>query len=93
MQITILGVENIRRKELENKVKTALKKLSFVADIQVVSVLDDILKYDISGIPALLVNEKVVCQKNIPDEGKLLKYLKKIIDNNDLDAPNLTLMV
>lgn len=77
MQIKILGVENIRRKELENKVKTALKKLSLVADIQVVSVLDDILKYEVSGIPALLVDDVVVCQKCVPEDGKILNWLKK----------------
>lgn len=91
MQITILGVENIRRKELENKVKIALKKLSYTADIQIVSILDDILKYDVAGIPALLVNKEIVCQKNIPDGGKLLKCLKKIIKNNDFNKETLTL--
>lgn len=77
MQIKILGVENIRRKELEKKVKIALKKLSLVADIQVVSVLDDILKYEVSGIPALLVDDVVVCQKCVPEDGKILNWLKK----------------
>lgn len=86
MQIKILGVENIRRKELEDKVKKALNKMSFVADIQVVSLLDDILKYNVSGIPALLVDEKIVCQKDIPNEQKLLKRLKKIIESCDKKA-------
>lgn len=93
MQIKILGVENIRRKELENKVKKTLKKLSFVADIQVISLLDEILKYDVAGIPALLVDEKVVCQKSLPDEKKLFDCLKKIIENskaeNLLNTPSV----
>jgi len=92
MQITILGVENIRRKELEKKVKTALKNLSCVADIQVISLLDDILKYDVTGIPALLVDEEIVCQKSIPDERKLLKCLKKIIKKKTSDKIDLTLL-
>lgn len=89
MRIKILGVDNIRTKDLESKVKKIVKKMSLIADIQVVTVLDDILRYDVMGIPALLVNEKVVCQKSIPDEVKLFNCLKKIIENKDLEENDL----
>lgn len=88
MKIKILGVENAHRKQLENKVKTVLSKLSLPADIQIISLLDDILKYDVAGIPALVVDEQIVCAKNIPGEEKILKKIMKIIkmskDNTDL---------
>ena len=68
MKIKIIGVNNTRRKELENKVRKAVNKLSVAADIQVISVLDDILKYDVTGIPAVLIDEVIVCQKCVPDD-------------------------
>ena len=75
MKIKILGVENASRKELENKVKTAMKKLSVQADIQIIAAVDEILKHDITGIPALMVNDKIVAQKMIPDEAKVTSFL------------------
>ncbi|MFT4760778.1 MAG: hypothetical protein ACI9XO_000804 [Paraglaciecola sp.] len=93
MKIKILGVDNIRRKKLENTVKKSLKKLSLVADIQIVSVLDDILKYDVAGIPALLVDEVIICQKCVPNDVKILNWLKEIVEKNDKDSIKVALTV
>jgi hypothetical protein len=93
MKIKILGVDNIRRKKLENTVKKSLKKLSLVADIQIVSVLDDILKYDVAGIPALLVDEVIICQKCFPNDVKILNWLKEIVEKNDKDSIKVALTV
>jgi hypothetical protein len=93
MKIKILGVNNTRRKELENKVTKAVNKLSVVADIQVISVLDDILKYDVTGIPAVLVDEVVVCQKCVPDDGKILNWLEKTIEKKNSSTTKVALAI
>ena len=82
MKIKILGVENSRRLELETNIRSTLKKLELPAKIQVVDLLDDILKHDITGIPAVIVNEKVMFQNGVPDKQKILNYFQKIAQQN-----------
>ena len=71
MKIKILGVENASRKKLENMVQSAIEKLSVKAEVQIVGEVDQILKHNITGIPALMVDDQIISQKLVPDETKL----------------------
>lgn len=78
MKVKILGVENSRRNEVEGKVRNTLKKLSMKAEVEIISIIDDILQYEIAGIPAVLVNDKVVFEVEIPEEKAVFKEFTKI---------------
>jgi nucleotide-binding universal stress UspA family protein len=66
-RIELLGIGSAKNRELKANLLEALRQLS-LEDLPIVEVQDieRLLRYDISGIPALVVNGKVVFEKTVP---------------------------
>jgi len=60
---------------MESRVRMILSKSSVKAEVQIVGAVNEILKHNISGIPALMVNGKIVAQKIVPDEAKMKSFI------------------
>jgi len=59
MIIKILGTGCPKCKKLEENAKEAVRQTGILAEVQKVSNINDIMKYDIALTPALVVDEKV----------------------------------
>ena len=93
--VQLLGVEGSEKmKKLRNNVETALSRLGMDASVKVVSDVEELMRFKINGIPALVINGKVVLQKVVPeveDLQILLNLFKdkfsKSFDMNDILVP------
>lgn len=65
-RIELLGIGSARHRAFQARLEEALRELKLDVPIEEVSEISDLLRYDISGIPALVVNDKVVFQKVVP---------------------------
>lgn len=64
--LQLLGIGSANDRALKRNVQDALAQLSLDVPIQEVRDIERLLDYGISGIPALLVNGKVIFQKVVP---------------------------
>jgi len=75
MIIKILGTGCSKCQALEKDTINALAELNVAADVQKVTKMDEIMKYDVMLTPALVINDKVKAS------GKVLKIeeIKELI--------------
>ncbi|GAB4246363.1 MAG: hypothetical protein Kow0027_07380 [Saprospiraceae bacterium] len=93
--VQLLGVEGSEKmKKLRNNVETALSRLGMDASVKVVSDVEELMRFKINGIPALVINGKVVLQKVVPEVEDLQillnlfkDQLSKSFDMNDILVP------
>lgn len=79
LAIQILGVNGHKSTNaLTANMLTALKELDVMAKIEEVSDIDHLIKYDISGVPAMVINGELRFQKMVP-EIEDLKLLIKVL--------------
>lgn len=62
-------------------VNEALEELEIDFNIQVVSDLEQFIRYDLIGIPALVIGEEVLFQRELPDLQELVAILREKIEN------------
>jgi len=77
MQVKILGTGCAKCKRLEEKVKAVVILNSVDAEVEKVTELDEIMKFNIMRTPGLVINEKVVSSGVIPKDEDILKWLKE----------------
>ncbi len=66
-KIELLGIGSSKDRLLKANLLQALEELGLDLPIIEVKSIDRLMKYDVTGIPALLVNGKVVFQKVVPN--------------------------
>lgn len=78
-QIKLLGVGSVRDRALKANLLAALESLKAEVDVQEIRNVKEFLNYGITGIPALLVGDKVVSQNIVPSVEELSEILSKIL--------------
>ncbi|MCB0520903.1 MAG: universal stress protein [Lewinellaceae bacterium] len=79
--VQILGIDGSPdTRKMRANVKLALASLGMKAVVENVTKVEDLVKFKINGIPALVVNGTVVLQKKVPDTEDLKAMLKVFID-------------
>ncbi|MGD8980707.1 MAG: thioredoxin family protein, partial [Desulfobacterales bacterium] len=77
LEIKILGAGCVLCNSLENDVMEILSEMSLTADLEHVRDVEEIVKYNVKGTPALIVNGKVICSGRIPSKNIIRKWLKE----------------
>ena len=77
--IKILGLKSNKSKSLRENARKALEINRYDAIIQDIYEVDEIIKHDINSIPAIIINNKVVVQGEVPSVGELIKLFKQYI--------------
>jgi len=85
IKVLSLGCEMSAR--LEQQVAAALEVLrreipSLEATIQHVTEYDRVVKYPVSFVPTLMVNDRVVCTGRIPTVGEVTAWLRKALGSH-----------
>ncbi len=67
-KVQLLGVEGSEKmKKLRSNVEAALEALGMDATVKVISDVEELMRFKINGIPAMVINGKVVLQKVVPE--------------------------
>jgi len=79
IEIKLLGIGSSKDKVLKSNLLEAMGRLGVALTIIEVRELEELLRYDISSIPALVIDNEVVCEKRIPSAGELVQYIRRFI--------------
>ena len=64
----------------EHQLVEVLEDLGVEYDLQVVSDLEQFILYDLRGIPALVIGEEVLFERQLPDDEEFLTILRDKIE-------------
>lgn len=78
-RILLLGIGSAKDRALKANLLAALNQLQLEIPVEEVSDLDLLLSYGIAGIPALIIDDKVVFQKVVPSTEDLLIVLNVLL--------------
>jgi len=78
-QITLLGIGSAKDRALKANLMSVLEAADLDVDVREVSDISQILNYGVSGIPALLLDEKVIFQKIVPSVEELNTALTELL--------------
>lgn len=87
LKLELLGIGSISHRKLKARLLEALEALSLNVPILEVSEIDKLMKYDISGIPALVIDGNVIFEKVVPDVEDLKIILGTLLRTKDRDFP------
>ncbi len=77
LEVKVLGPGCVQCNRLENEVMEVLTALNLPANLEHVRDLEEIGKYGVWGIPALIINDKAVCVGKVPPKSQIKKYLEE----------------
>ena len=81
--IQILGISESRKtSQLRANVEEALRRLKWDLALEEVGEIDLLMQYDIIGIPALVVDDRVLFQKEVPEVDVIMSALYEVELNN-----------
>ena len=81
-RIELLGIGSSKHRQLKANLQKALKELSLDIPIEEVTDIDELMRYEIAGIPALAVNGQVLFQQVVPSVEDLSIVLKVLLSGN-----------
>ncbi len=74
--IRVLGKDCMTCSKLEQDVLEVLNKLGMAADVMHITDMDEIWRFGVFNTPALVINDKVVCQGRKPTPFQIEEWLK-----------------
>jgi len=77
LNIKILGIGRPRCRKLEEKVKEIVSENNISAEVEKVTDIQDMIKYNIMMTPGLVINEKLKSFGNIPKDEQILNWIKE----------------
>ncbi|MCX5856692.1 MAG: thioredoxin family protein, partial [Deltaproteobacteria bacterium] len=80
LRIAVLGPGCSQCDRLEMDVRDVLSEMNLPGELLHVTDIREISQYGVMGVPALVVNDKVVCVGNIPHKNKIREWLGKAQD-------------
>ncbi len=83
--ITVLGVGSVRDRAMIRSVQMAAKELQLPVDILLITDIEAFMQFGISGIPALVIRDKVVASDRIP----AVTEIKRLLQEAYQSPPNL----
>ena len=86
-RIELLGIGSAKNRAFRANLEEALRQLSWEIPIEEVEEISQLLRYGISGIPALVVNGKVVFEKIVPSVEDLKIVLNVLLSQEDPVRP------
>ena len=77
LNIKILGIGCPRCRKLEEKVKEVVSENNIDAEVNKVTDVSDMMKYNIMMTPGLVINEKLKSSGSIPKDEQILNWIKE----------------
>jgi len=80
MEIKVLGAGCARCKKLHEDAKKAVAQAGLVTEVQYVSEITEIMKYDVLMTPALVINGQVKAAGRVPTIPEMITWLMNAED-------------
>jgi small redox-active disulfide protein 2 len=77
INIKILGIGCPKCRKLEEKVKEVVSANNITAEVEKVTDVKDVMKYNIMMTPGLVINEKLKSSGNIPKDEQILNWINE----------------
>ena len=77
VEIKVLGQGCVQCDKLERDLMEVLSEIDLAADLEHVREIKEIGKYGVMGMPALIINGKVISVGRVPPKAKLKEWLKE----------------
>jgi len=77
VEIKVLGQGCVQCDRLERDLMEVMAEIDLAADLEHVREIKEIGKYGVMGMPALLINDKVMSVGRVPPKTKLKEWLKE----------------
>lgn len=87
-RLKILGVGASQSKALAANVRAALAVLEAKVILEEIEEIDKLMEFDISGIPALVLNSEILLQKQVPSVEALIELLRPLLKSNNPVIPS-----
>ena len=75
LRVVILGPGCFQCSSLETDVRNILAEMNLACDLEHVTDVKEIARYGVMGVPALLINKKIVSIGMVPDKKKIRQWL------------------
>lgn len=75
LTVKVLGSGCPNCQRVEQTAKAAAEELGLEATFQKVTKINEIMAYDITTTPGLVINEKVVCSGRVPSKSEVTSWL------------------
>ena len=79
LEIKVLGPGCAQCDRLEMELMEIMTEMNLPADLEHITDIKEIGKYGVMGMPALIVNGKVMCTGKVPTKRKLKEWLSKFV--------------
>ena len=79
LEIKVLGPGCAQCDRLEMELMEIMAEMNLPADLEHITDIKEIGKYGVMGMPALIVNGKVMCTGKVPTKRKLKEWLSKFV--------------
>ena len=76
MEIKIIGQESSNRMKLLKNVGKAMEKIRGKIIVSLLEEDEDARKYNVSNVPALVINEKVISQGKVLNEKEIANFIR-----------------
>ncbi|MBC8176345.1 MAG: thioredoxin family protein [Deltaproteobacteria bacterium] len=77
MEIKVLGQGCVQCDKLERDLMEVMAEIDLAADLEHVREIKEIGKYGVMGMPALIINGKVMSVGRVPPKTKLKEWLEE----------------
>lgn len=82
-EIKLLGIGSSKDKELKANIIEALHELQIQARIEEINEIEQLLKYNINSIPAVILNGEILFENTVPSVSVLKASLKKLYSKQE----------
>ena len=79
LEIKVLGPGCVQCNRLEMELMEIMIEMNLPADLEHITDIKEIGKYGVMGMPALIVNGKVMCTGKVPTKKKLKEWLSEFV--------------
>ncbi len=76
MEIKIIGQESSNRMKLLKNVGKAMEKIKGKISVSLLEEEEDAKRYNVSNVPALIINEKVISQGKVLNEREIANFIR-----------------
>jgi len=76
VHVAVLGPGCAQCDRLENDVREVMEEMGLAGELTHVADMREIGRYGVLGVPALVINEKVVCVGQAPNRNKIREWLE-----------------
>lgn len=80
MKLRIIGTQNAMQKQLKNNVEDIIHELGLECTLDIIHNMDEILEIEEKQIlltPALLMDDKIICQGHLWTKGHIKDFLQQ----------------